>query len=206
VVDWLNGRTVARNRSGQRVRAGWSTGKVGMIGTSYNGTLPNAVATTGVEGLEAIVSVSAISSWYDYYRAGGAVVAPGGFQGEDTDVLARAVYTRANRTIRWFSHCLYGVDNGINAAPHAYIQRAGHLTGEPEWPSPQAQPVELRLRPRRATATGTLGLARPARPVREPRWLGRVSRQASSGVRRSGGRRVGKRASRRGPTTPSRRT
>jgi X-Pro dipeptidyl-peptidase len=51
VVDWLNGRTVARNRSGQRVRAGWSTGKVGMIGTSYNGTLPNAVATTGVEGM-----------------------------------------------------------------------------------------------------------------------------------------------------------
>ena len=99
VIDWLNGRAVARNRAGDVVRASWSTGKVGMIGTSYNGTLPNAVAATGVRGLEAIVPVSAISSWYDYYRAGGAVVAPGGFQGEDTDVLARAVYTRANRSI-----------------------------------------------------------------------------------------------------------
>jgi X-Pro dipeptidyl-peptidase len=255
VVDWLNGRAVARNRSGQRVRAVWSTGKVGMIGTSYNGTLPNALATTGVEGLEAIASVSAISSWYDYYRAGGAVVAPGGFQGEDTDVLARAVYTRANRTIcrpvikrlsrrqdrrtgdysrfwaarnytdrahrvraavlvahglrdwnvktkhaaqwylalrragvphkiywhqgghggmppadllnRWFSHYLYAVENGVEAGPHAYIRRAGQLTSQPEWPSPQARSVTLRLRPRRAAPTGGLALARAARHVRE---------------------------------------
>ncbi|WIM99406.1 CocE/NonD family hydrolase C-terminal non-catalytic domain-containing protein [Actinoplanes oblitus] len=34
--------------------------------------------------------------WYDYYRANGGVVAPGGFQGEDLDVLARAVLTRKN--------------------------------------------------------------------------------------------------------------
>jgi X-Pro dipeptidyl-peptidase len=33
--------------------------------------------------------VSAISSWYDYYRANGLVVAPGTFQGEDTDILAQ---------------------------------------------------------------------------------------------------------------------
>ena len=42
-----------------------------MIGVSYNGTLPNAVAATGVEGLETIVPIAAISSWYDYYRANG---------------------------------------------------------------------------------------------------------------------------------------
>ena len=67
-----------------------------MIGVSYNGTLPNQVATTGVEGLETIVPISAISSWYDYYRANGLVRAPhsqtqgvgdNAFQGEDTDVL-----------------------------------------------------------------------------------------------------------------------
>jgi X-Pro dipeptidyl-peptidase len=81
------------------VKAYWSTGSVGMIGTSYNGTLPNAVAATGVEGLDAIIPVSGISSWYDYYRANGAVVAPGTFQGEDLDVLARYVYTRADRKI-----------------------------------------------------------------------------------------------------------
>ena len=96
VVDWLNGRAAGFDESGAPVRAGWSTGRTGMIGVSYNGTLPNAVAATGVRGLETIVPIAAISSWYDYYRANGGVVAPGGFQGEDTDVLARAVLTRAD--------------------------------------------------------------------------------------------------------------
>ncbi|WP_436534330.1 Xaa-Pro dipeptidyl-peptidase [Actinoplanes sp. HUAS TT8] len=96
VVDWLNGRAKAFDASGNSVRANWSTGRTGMIGVSYNGTLPNAVAATGVKGLETIVPIAGISSWYDYYRANGGVVAPGGFQGEDLDVLARAVLTRAN--------------------------------------------------------------------------------------------------------------
>ena len=97
VIDWLNGRARAWNEAGERVEADWTTGAVGMIGVSYNGTLPNQVATTGVEGLETIVPISAISSWYDYYRANGLVRAPhsntqgvgeNAFQGEDTDVLA----------------------------------------------------------------------------------------------------------------------
>lgn len=99
VIDWLNGRTTAVDSSGAEVSAYWTTGKVGMIGTSYNGTLPNAVAATGVKGLKAIIPVSAISSWYDYYRSNGAVIAPGGYQGEDLDVLARYVYTRPDREI-----------------------------------------------------------------------------------------------------------
>ncbi|GAA2648156.1 Xaa-Pro dipeptidyl-peptidase [Paractinoplanes durhamensis] len=96
VVDWLNGRAPGFDEAGQPVSAGWSTGRTGMIGVSYNGTLPNAVAATGVRGLETIVPIAAISSWYDYYRANGGVVAPGGFQGEDTDILAEAVLTRAH--------------------------------------------------------------------------------------------------------------
>jgi X-Pro dipeptidyl-peptidase len=97
VIDWLNGRARGFNEAGQRVEADWTTGAVGMIGVSYNGTLPNQVATTGVDGLETIVPISAISSWYDYYRANGLVRAPhsevqgagdNAFQGEDTDVLA----------------------------------------------------------------------------------------------------------------------
>ncbi|HVQ97105.1 MAG TPA: Xaa-Pro dipeptidyl-peptidase [Mycobacteriales bacterium] len=99
IVDWLNGRASGHDAAGQPVRAGWATGKVGMMGVSYNGTLPNAVATTGVRGLEAIVPIGAISNWYDYYRTDGAVVAPGTFQGEDLDVLAEFVYTRADRQI-----------------------------------------------------------------------------------------------------------
>ena len=97
VIDWLNGRARGFDTGGNEVEADWTTGTVGMTGGSYNGTLPNQVATTGVEGLETIIPVSAISSWYDYYRANGLVVAPhsqtqgvgeNGFLGEDTDVLA----------------------------------------------------------------------------------------------------------------------
>lgn len=98
-IDWLGGRARAVDAGGRAVTAAWSNGRVGMIGTSYDGTLPNAVATTGVEGLEAIIPVSAISDWYGYYRAGGAVVAPGGYQGEDADVLAKFVLTRAGRSV-----------------------------------------------------------------------------------------------------------
>ncbi len=83
-------------KNGEEVKADWSTGNVGMTGVSYNGTLPNAVATTGVEGLKTIIPIAAISSWYDYYRANGAVIAPGGYQGEDTDNMAEAVLTREN--------------------------------------------------------------------------------------------------------------
>ena len=107
VIDWLNGRAKGyTTRSGAvEIAANWTTGKVGMIGTSYNGTLPIAAASTGVEGLEAIVPISAISDWYDYYRANGMVRAPGGFQGEDLDVLTEFIYSRADetgqRTICW---------------------------------------------------------------------------------------------------------
>lgn len=93
-VDWLNGRAKGWTPDGTPVTAGWSTGDVGMIGQSYNGTLPNMAAATGVEGLKAIVPIAGISSWYDYYRANGGVLAPGTYQGEDLDVLARAVLTR----------------------------------------------------------------------------------------------------------------
>jgi X-Pro dipeptidyl-peptidase len=95
-IDWLNGRARGFDDAGNPVSADWTTGDVGMVGTSYNGTLPNQVATTGVEGLKTIIPVSAISSWYDYYRANGLVVAPhsnrngageNGYLGEDTDVL-----------------------------------------------------------------------------------------------------------------------
>ena len=52
VIDWVNGRAKAFTEQGEEVQANWSTGNVGMTGVSYNGTLPNAVATTGVEGLK----------------------------------------------------------------------------------------------------------------------------------------------------------
>jgi X-Pro dipeptidyl-peptidase len=73
VVEWLNGNAVARDADGNIVEATWSNGRTGMIGKSYDGTLANGVAATGVEGLETIVPISAISSWYDYNRYQNAV-------------------------------------------------------------------------------------------------------------------------------------
>ncbi|HEX8629324.1 MAG TPA: CocE/NonD family hydrolase [Catenuloplanes sp.] len=70
-IDWLNGRTTAEYPDGSPAVASWSTGNAGMIGTSYAGTLPIALAETGVVGLRTIVPIAAISSWYDYTRAQG---------------------------------------------------------------------------------------------------------------------------------------
>lgn len=89
VIDWLNGRAKGYTTpdGDEEVTAFWATGKVGMIGTSYNGTLPIAAACTGVEGLEAIVPVAPNTSYYHYYRSHGLVRHPGGYMGEDIDVL-----------------------------------------------------------------------------------------------------------------------
>jgi X-Pro dipeptidyl-peptidase len=73
VVEWLNGKGTAHDATGAPVSASWSTGSTGMIGKSYDGTLANGVAATGVDGLKTIVPISAISSWYDYNRWQGAV-------------------------------------------------------------------------------------------------------------------------------------
>lgn len=89
VIDWLCGRAKGYTEAtgGERVKAFWSTGKVGMTGTSYNGTLPLAAATTGVKGLEAIIPIAPNTSYYHYYRSNGLVRSPGGYLGEDIDVL-----------------------------------------------------------------------------------------------------------------------
>jgi len=89
VVDWLNGqaRGFESPDGDDEVVATWSTGKVGMVGTSYNGTLCIAAVTTGVEGLKAIIPVAPNTSYYHYYRSNGLVRHPGGYMGEDVDVL-----------------------------------------------------------------------------------------------------------------------
>ncbi|MBY8344376.1 Xaa-Pro dipeptidyl-peptidase [Streptomyces spinosirectus] len=74
VVDWLNGRAKAyTTRTGATTaKASWTNGRTGMIGKSWDGTIANGVAATGVRGLKTVVPISAISSWYDYYFAQGA--------------------------------------------------------------------------------------------------------------------------------------
>ncbi len=89
VVEWLcgNAKGFTTRTGNESVNAFWSTGKVGMTGTSYNGTIPLAAATTGVKGLEAIIPIAPNTSYYHYYRSNGLVRSPGGYLGEDIDVL-----------------------------------------------------------------------------------------------------------------------
>ncbi|EWH13984.1 x-prolyl-dipeptidyl aminopeptidase [Cellulophaga geojensis KL-A] len=109
VIDWLCGRAKGYTSpdNNEEVKAFWSTGKVGMTGTSYNGTIPLAAATTGVDGLEAIIPIAPNTSSYHYYRSNGLVRSPGGYLGEDIDVLYDFIHSgdpakRAynNKTIR----------------------------------------------------------------------------------------------------------
>ncbi|MAB80085.1 MAG: Xaa-Pro dipeptidyl-peptidase [Planctomycetes bacterium] len=243
VIDWLNGRAMGYTTpdGDEEVKADWSTGKVGMTGTSYNGTLPLAAATTGVDGLEAVIPVAANTSYYHYYRSNGLIRHPGGYMGEDIDVLydfinsgnaERREYcdcevrdkemaegfdrvsgdynefwagrdyanqlgplkaatlmahglndwnvmpahsVRIYEAIkakgvpcqlflhqgghggppplelmnRWFTRYLYGVENGVEDDPRAWIVREGDRRSKPtpyaEYPNPQAEHVRLHL-------------------------------------------------------------
>ncbi|HWL36899.1 MAG TPA: CocE/NonD family hydrolase [Frankiaceae bacterium] len=53
VVEWLG-------------KQPWSNGKVGMIGTSYDGAIQLEIATLAPKHLAAIVPQEPVSSWYDY--------------------------------------------------------------------------------------------------------------------------------------------
>lgn len=53
VVEWLGTR-------------GWSNGKVGMIGTSYDGAIQAEIATLAPPHLAAIVPQEPVTSWYGY--------------------------------------------------------------------------------------------------------------------------------------------
>ncbi|MGJ5641925.1 Xaa-Pro dipeptidyl-peptidase [Formosa sp. S-31] len=252
VIDWLNGRAKGyTSRDGnETVKAYWTTGKVGMTGTSYNGTLPLAAATTGVEGLEAIIPIAPNTSYYHYYRSNGLVRSPGGYLGEDIDVLYDFIHSGdeskraySNKVIRdtemkngqdritgdyndfwagrdylndmkpmkaallmshgfndwnvmpehsyriykaakdkgldvqiyyhqlghggpppvsmmnrWFTHYLFGIDNGVGKDPKAWIVREDDDRLKPtayaDYPNPEAKPVTLHLQAGGVTAGG----------------------------------------------------
>ena len=260
VIDWLNGRVPGYTTidGDEEVKASWSTGKVGMTGPSYNGTLALAAATTGVEGLEAIIPIAPNTSYYHYYRSNGLIRHPGGYMGEDIDVLydfinsgepMRREYCDSNvrdremaenfdrlsgdyndfwfgrdylnelgplkaATLmshafndwnvmpehsvriyealkekkglplqaffhqgghggpppmklmnRWFTRYLFGIENGVEQDPRAWIVREGKKRTEPtpyaDYPNPKAAPVRLYLE-KGGNQTGRLGFkARP---------------------------------------------
>ena len=108
VIDWLCGRAKGFSTivGSDQVFAKWCSGKVGMTGTSYEGTLPVAAATTGVKGLEAIIPVAPNTSYYHYYRSNGLVRHPGGWLGEDVDSLFDFINS-GDPANRWRGEKLY---------------------------------------------------------------------------------------------------
>lgn len=101
VVDWLNDRTTGYDarRGGETVTAAWTTGTTGMLGGSYRGALAIGVATTGVDGLETVVPIRAMASWYTYLRSMGAVITPGNegpSRGTNLAVLSALLTSRRN--------------------------------------------------------------------------------------------------------------
>ncbi len=123
VIDWLCGRAKGfTSRDGdETVEASWCTGKVGMTGTSYNGTLPLAAATTGVEGLEAIIPIAPNTSYYHYYRSNGLVRHPGGYMGEDIDVLYDFIHS-GDQDDR--EYCDSNIRNGL------FAEKMDRVTGD----------------------------------------------------------------------------
>ncbi|MDG2384770.1 MAG: Xaa-Pro dipeptidyl-peptidase [Pirellulaceae bacterium] len=100
VIDWLCGRADGFTTADgfDRVYAGWSTKHVGMTGTSYNGTIPLAAATTGVDGLKAIIPIAPNTSYYHYYRSNGLIRHPYGYMGEDIDCLYEFIHSGPDET------------------------------------------------------------------------------------------------------------
>ncbi|WP_055427433.1 CocE/NonD family hydrolase [Bifidobacterium aesculapii] len=97
VVDWANGRAKAyKSKTAPRdaaneVKADWASGKVASFGKSYDGSVTDGLAATGVEGLTTIVPISGISNQYNWYRAGtGAMYANWWEPGPFAEYLATA--------------------------------------------------------------------------------------------------------------------
>jgi X-Pro dipeptidyl-peptidase len=103
VIDWLCGRARAfTNRTdGIEIKASWCNGNVAMGSKSYLGTLQYAIASTGVDGLKAIIPEAAICNWYEYYRTNGLCVCPQEWQGDDCDLLALYCMSRAKEKEDW---------------------------------------------------------------------------------------------------------
>jgi X-Pro dipeptidyl-peptidase len=108
VIDWLCGRGKGFTSpdGDEPVIADWCTGKVGMTGTSYNGTIPLAAATTGVDGLEAIIPIAPNTSYYHYYRSNGLVRHPYGYMGEDIDCLYEFIHSGDESKREYCNECV----------------------------------------------------------------------------------------------------
>ena len=101
VIEWLEGtqgRAAYTDKTNNiSIEADWSNGQVGMTGRSYAGTTQFGLATTGVKGLETVVPVAGIASWYEYVCSQGIPTRSVGY----TDYLAGYCASRALQSSDW---------------------------------------------------------------------------------------------------------
>lgn len=99
VIEWLTGDRVAYTdkASNIAIEADWCNDQIGMTGRSYAGTTQFGLATTGVAGLETIVPVGGIASWYEYSCSQGMYLRSDGY----TDSLAGYCASRYNDSSDW---------------------------------------------------------------------------------------------------------
>ncbi|MCL1905371.1 MAG: hypothetical protein FWG06_00005 [Clostridiales bacterium] len=97
-VKWFNGEAKAftTRTSTVEVIADWALGHVALDGTSYPGTTPTLAAMAGAKGLKAIMPEAHVTSWYEYYRSGGALHGPEGYGGEDMNLHSSYNFSRFN--------------------------------------------------------------------------------------------------------------
>ncbi len=114
VIKWLGGSETAVDAAGRPIAADWSTGHIGMYGVSYDGTLPKMVASLAPRGLDAIVPIAGVTNLYGYYRSGGLVRAPEGYQGEDVDIYMKILSTNAHP-----ERCTHLIDEASRAQDRA---------------------------------------------------------------------------------------
>ena len=122
VIDWFNGHGHAFDASGNEVAAYWTTGATTMIGVSYDGTLPIAAASTGVEGLKSIVPIAGVSSYYNHRRSYGGIMMSNPTLGTDPDTLFDNILSRKHPEVCAYMRALI-------------VQGADRLTGNysPWW-------------------------------------------------------------------------
>lgn len=129
-IAWLNGRGTAFDAAGNEVKADWSTGKVGMIGKSYDGSVANGAAALGIRGLETIVPIGAIDRWYDYHLNNGvqyinAYLTPGYF----SFIIDQEPADDEERGAEWVE-ATYGENGPCSAIGASIVARAANPVGD----------------------------------------------------------------------------
>ncbi|MFE2963143.1 CocE/NonD family hydrolase [Streptomyces sp. NPDC059340] len=115
-----------------RAQANWTDGATGMIGKSWDGSIANGVAATGVKGLRTIVPVSSISSWYHaYFSQGpwpaGSAPTPGSTPCTAASTTNSSATTTESTASRWPTS---------NAPPTTEPRTpSGRRSRRPPWPS-----------------------------------------------------------------------